>query len=116
MKKFSQFLDEGKGFDTLNTKPKTVVDKTRDRQQKEKEQLKVRQDREMNKARDQDFRDKEQKRTDKENQKRALQASKNAQKSEDVDADFDDGELIPEYLEDGTLTLVRSYKLATPGE
>lgn len=114
MKKFSQFLDEAKGFDTLNTKPKTVVDKTRDRQQKEKEQLKVRQDREMAKAREQDFRDKEQKRTDKENQKRAQQAAQDAQKSEAID--MEDGELIPEYLEDGTLTLVRSYKMTTPGE
>ena len=112
MKKFSIFLQEAET--PLNTKPKTTVDVTRDRQKKEKEELKIRQDREMSKAREQDFKKKEQERTDAENKKRAQQAAKDAQKSEEVCSEH--GELIPEYLEDGTLTLVRAYKMTTPGE
>jgi hypothetical protein len=89
-------------------KQPTNVDKTRDRQEREKEQLKVKQTRELEKAREQDFKKKEQDRKVKERQK---QLEKQTKKQENTQLDFGkESENIFEYLEDGTLELVKSYK------
>lgn len=108
MKTFKAFLSEA---DT--NKPPTSVDKARDRQTREKEELRTRQARELEKARQDDFRKKEAETRQKEAQKKAELAAK---KQESVDSDENAAEYVPEYLEDGTLVLVKTYKAATPGQ
>ena len=89
-------------------KQPTNADKTRERQEREKEQLKIKQTRELEKAREQDFKKKEQDRKVKDRQK---QLEKQTKKQENIELDFGkDSENIYEYLEDGTLELVKSYK------
>ena len=89
-------------------KQPTNADKTRERQEREKEQLKIKQTRELEKAREQDFKKKEQDRKIKDRQK---QSEKQTKKQENIELDFGkDSENIYEYLEDGTLELVKSYK------
>jgi Ni/Co efflux regulator RcnB len=105
MKSFKSYISEAES----STKPPTASEKARERQDREKEEFKKRQDREMEKAREQDFRQKEA-----EKKQAAIQksAEKAAKKQESLDSE--DGEYVPEYLEDGTLTLVKNYKSATP--
>lgn len=104
MKSFKAYMTEAE------TKPPTTTDKARDRQSREKGDMKTRHGREMERAREQDFRQKESERRQQEAQKKAQQA---AQKSESVE---DDAEFVPEYLEDGTLVLVKNHKSMTPGQ
>ena len=95
------------------SKPKvaTAVDVTRQRQDREKQQMKIRQSRELAKAREQDFRKKEMERRSQEQQKMAKQ------RTESIEIDFGPNlENVYEYLEDGTLELVNAYKKMTPGE
>lgn len=94
----------------------SAADITRQRQAREKEQLKIRQSRELSRAREQDFRAKEAERRSAEQKKMNQQR---LTKSESLELEFDFGlnnENIYEYLEDGTLKLVQAYKKATPGE
>lgn len=100
----------------ISTKPKTSADKARDRQTREKEELSVRHNREMEKAREQDFRKKEAEKRQKEMQKRAEQNAKKQESAESHFEDESDAEFVPEYLEDGTLVLVKNYKSNTPGQ
>lgn len=89
-------------------KQPTNVDKTRERQEREKEQLKIKQTRELEKAREQDFKKKEQ---DKKTKERQKQLEKETQKRENIELDFGkDQSNIYEYLEDGTPELVKAYK------
>ena len=92
----------------------TAVDVTRQRQNREKEQLKIRQARELARAREQDFRAKEVERRSTEQKKMNQQR---LTKSESLEFDFGiNNDNVYEYLEDGTLKLVQSYKKATLGE
>lgn len=112
MKTFKTYISEAE----KSNKPKTASEKARDRQKREKEELSVRQNREMEKAREQDFRQKEAEKRQKELQKRAEQ---NAKKQESTDPTVElesEVDFVPEYLEDGTLVLVKNYKSSTPGE
>ena len=94
-------------------KAPTAADATRKRQEREKQQMKVRQSREMAKAREKDFRDKEMKKRAAEQKKMAQQAAT----TESMEIDFGtNNEKIYEYLEDGTTKLVNTYKKMTPGE
>lgn len=95
-------------------KPKTASDVTRERQKREKQQLQVRQARELAKAREQDFKTKEA-------EKRAAEQRKLAQQrataSESLELNFGpENENVYEYLEDGTFELVSTYKKMTPGQ
>lgn len=110
MKTFKTFLNEAEK--EKSNKPPTSVDKARERQDREKDELKTRQARELEKARQDDFRKKEADIRQKEAQKRAELAAK---KQESVESD-DKAEYVPEYLEDGTLVLVKNYKANTPGQ
>lgn len=78
----------------------TEVDKTRERQKQEIEQIKSRHFDELQKAREKDYRAKE---------------AEKMRSEEDVDFGADN-EYIYEYLEDGTTKLVDAYKRDTPGE
>lgn len=109
MKTFKSYISEA---ETAN-KPPSSAEKARDRQTREKEDMKSRHDRELEKAREQDFRKKESDRKQQELQKKA---EKNAKAQESVEDDSADAEYVPEYLEDGTLVLVRNYKSNTPGQ
>lgn len=112
MKTFKTYISEAE----KTNKPKTAAEKARDRQKREKEEMSVRQNREMEKAREQDFRQKEAEKRQKELQKRAEQ---NAKKQESTDPTVElesDVDFVPEYLEDGTLVLVKNYKSSTPGQ
>ncbi|CAB4141227.1 hypothetical protein UFOVP410_66 [uncultured Caudovirales phage] len=94
-------------------KAPTASDITRKRQEREKQQMKIRQSREMAKAREKDFRDKEMKKRAAEQQKMAQQTTK----TESTTIDFGlNNENVYEYLEDGTTKLVNTYKKMTPGE
>lgn len=111
MKTFKTFLNEA---ESKTNKPPTAVDKARDRQTREKEEMRARQQRELQKAREDDFKKKESETRQKEAQKRAQMAAKT---QESLDAEGgDDAEYVPEYLEDGTLVLVKTYKANTPGQ
>lgn len=113
MKTFKTYIIEA---EKNTNKPKTTTDKVRDRQAREKDELKVRQNREMEKAREQDFRQKEAEKRQKELQKRAEQ---NAKKQESTDPSVElesEVDFVPEYLEDGTLVLVKNHKSTTPGQ
>lgn len=109
MKSFKTFISEEP---SPNIKPPSTVDKTRDKQDRENDEIKARHDREMEKAREADFRQKENERKQKQIQK---DAEKNAKQQESTEEDSD-VEYVPEYLEDGTLVLVKTYKAATPGQ
>lgn len=115
MKTFKTYLDEAEvKAKPLADRPPNQVDKTRERQDREKEELKTRQTRELEKARQDDFRKKESERRQKDAQK---QAERIAKKQESLDSDENsDVEYVPEYLEDGTLVLVKNYKANTPGQ
>lgn len=117
MKTFKTFLNEATPTSKTD-KPPTQVDKARDRQNREKEELRVRQARELAKAREDDFRKKESERRQKEAQKAAaLSAKKNQQNEESSESENQNpAEYVPEYLEDGTLVLVKTYKANTPGQ
>lgn len=106
MKTFKSYILEAEA----STKPPTASQKAKDRQNREKEEIKARHDREMEKAREQDFRQKEAEKKQDTIQKNAEKAAK---KQESLESE-DDAEYVPEYLEDGTLTLVKNYKSATP--
>lgn len=109
MKTFRTFLNEAEN----TNKPPTSSDKARERQSREKEDLKTRHTREMEKARQDDFRKKEAEARQKEAQRKAEQSAK---KQESVESEDDMAEYVPEYLEDGTLVLVKNYKSNTPGQ
>lgn len=116
MKTFKTFLNEAENPNktrSLADKPPTMVDKARERQNREKEELKNRQSKELEKARQDDFRKKEAENRQKEAQRRAELAAK---KQESVDPEENAAEYVPEYLEDGTLVLVKNYKANTPGQ
>ena len=111
MKTFKSFLHEA---ETKTNKPPNQVDKARERQDREKEELRTRQGRELEKARQDDFRKKESEKRQKDAQK---QAERTAKTQESLESD-ESGEVeyVPEYLEDGTLVLVKNYKTTTPGQ
>jgi DNA-nicking Smr family endonuclease len=110
MKTFKTFLSEA---EKNLSKPPTKVDTTRERQNREKEELRTRQTRELEKAKQDDFKKKEAENRQKEAQK---QAERQAKQQESTDTESDDVEYVPEYLEDGTLVLVKNYKANTPGQ
>jgi hypothetical protein len=113
MKTFKTFLSEAeKAAKPFSDKEPTSVDRARGRQDREKDELKTRQAKELEKARQDDFRKKEAETRQKEAQKRAELAAK---KQESVESD-NTAEYVPEYLEDGTLVLVKNYKANTPGQ
>lgn len=105
MKKFKQYIVEAP--DGKSDAP-SVMDKTRERQKREKDSLRIRQQRELERAREQEFRQKEQ-------QRKAELSKKEAERklATQEGAEYDE---ILEYLEDGTLSLVRVYKKAVPGQ
>ena len=111
MKTFKTYIAEAETG--AETKPPTNAERTKERQDREKEDLKSRQEREMSRAREQDFNKKEMERRTELAKKKAEQ---DAKKQESTDVEVDAAEYVPEYLEDGTLVLVRSYKSSTPGE
>lgn len=108
MKTLKQIL-EATTPQIAKNKPPTATDQVRKRHDREKKELKIKQNREAEKARERDFRAKEQERRSKEQQKAAQQAAK----SEDIDFG-ENQENIYEYLEDGTLELVQAYKKVVP--
>ena len=95
-----------------NKKPSNA-DIIRQRQQREKEQMKIRQSRELAKAREQDFKSKELERRSLEQKKMNQQRAK--MESNEIDFGLKN-ENIYEYLEDGTIELVKAYKKAVPGQ
>lgn len=94
-------------------KPPTQVDRTRERQAREKDELRANQAKELEKAREDDFRKKEAETRQKEAER---EAERKAKQQESVDSDENKAEYVPEYLEDGTLVLVKTYKASTPGQ
>lgn len=111
MKTFKTYITEAESG--TDTKPPTNSDKVRERQKREKDELKARQERELARAREQDFNKKEMERRTELAKKKAEQ---DAKKQEATDVETDDAEFVPEYLEDGTLVIVRTYKSSTPGQ
>lgn len=106
MKSFKSFISEAEGpIDpkALAAKKASQGYKTSERQQREKEAMKIRHEREKAKAREFDFKKKE---TDKavEIQRKAAQAKAKAEET------LDPTESMCEYLEDGTEELVQNYE------
>ena len=112
MKTFKTYISEA---ETAN-KPKTSSERVRDRQKREKDELSVRHSREMEKAKEDDFRKKAAEKRQQEIQKRAEQNAKKQESTEPSVEEDSDAEFVPEYLEDGTLVLVRNCKSSTPGQ
>lgn len=108
MKKFKQYIVEAP--DGKSDAP-TAMDNTRERQKREKDALRIRQQRELDRAREQDFRKKEQ-------QRKAEQSKKEAERrlAAQEDTQYEEYDEVLEYLEDGTLSLVKVYKKAVPGQ
>jgi hypothetical protein len=104
MKNFRAFIHE----DVTNTSTPDAEDRVRERQQREKEALKIRQNRERERAREQDFRKKAAERKAKDTKKNIERQAK----QEDVDPNQE----VNEYLEDGTDELVHTYKKNLPGQ
>jgi hypothetical protein len=109
MKTFKSYISEAQ-YGTDN-KPPSNADKVKERQQREKDELKTRQERDLARAREQDFNKKE---MDRRTELAKKKSEQDAKKQESVEGD--DAEYVPEYLEDGTLVLVRTYKSTTPGQ
>jgi hypothetical protein len=105
MKDFKTFIQEA------TDGPPSAEDRVRERNTRDKGALKVRQTRELERAREQDFRKKEADR-------KAVEIKKNAERLKESDADVindPDAEAVNEYVEDGTDEAVAAYRKATPG-
>lgn len=107
MKSFKSFIIEA------DSQTVSVTDKTRVRHAREKESLISKQNKELEKARLQDFQTKERERKAKA-QKKLLDKQISSRK-EDVEVSDTNTELT-EYLEDGTDELVSAYKKELPGQ
>lgn len=105
MKDFKSYINEAGEY-----KSPSAEDRARERIGREKEAAKIRQNREIERAKEQDFRKKTAERKAKDVKKNLERLGKN----EDVVQD--DSETVNEYLEDGTDELVNSYKKALPGQ
>lgn len=106
MKNFRSFILEAGDY-----KPPSAEDRVRERIRREKEATREKQNREIDRAKEQDFRKKVADRKASE-----LRADlKKLGKSEDAEVDAD-LEPVNEYLEDGTDDLVNAYKKCLPGQ
>lgn len=105
MKDFKSFINEAGEY-----KSPSAEDRVRERVRREKEAAKIRQNREIERAKEQDFRKKVADRKAKEIKHNLDKLGKTEQ------MDQADTETVNEYLEDGTDELVNSYKKALPGQ
>ena len=107
MKDFKTFIQE-----ETNGTP-SAEDRVRERNLRDKDALKIRQNRELERAREQDFRKKvaDRKAAD------AKRAAEKLGESDDAttNADGTPVEPVNEYVEDGTDEAVAAYRKATPG-
>lgn len=105
MRDFKSFINEAGDY-----KSPDAEDRARERIRREKDAAKVRQNREIERAREQDFRKKTADRKEKDIKRKLDKLGK----AEEIE--LDDSEPVNEYLEDGTDELVNSYKKALPGQ
>lgn len=105
MKDFKTFIQEDSDGSP------SAQDRVRERNRREKDALKIRQNRELERAREQDFRKKaaDRKAAD------VKRATEKLGESDSQIVDDPNAEPVNEYLEDGTDELVSAYRKNTPG-